>query len=73
MQDTSTEFLNNYETNIFTLGTGYASGSFYFDIAYKMAVQKAEFYNYYDFEYVNPAAEVDVTRQSLVMSLGFRF
>lgn len=73
MQDTSTEFMNRYETNTFTVGAGYASGSFYLDLAYKMAVQKAEFYNYYDSEFVNPAADMDITRQSLVMSMGFRF
>ena len=73
MQDTSTEYMNLRETNIFTLGFGYAGSSFYFDMAYKLAMQKADFYNYYDAEFVNPSAEVDITRQTLLMSLGFRF
>lgn len=73
MYDTSTEFMNRYETNVYTLGLGYAGKSFYLDVAYKFAMQKAHFYNYYDSEYVNPAADVDITRQSLIMSMGFRF
>ena len=73
MYDTSTEYMNRYETNVLTLGLGYACESFYMDFAYKLAMQKADFYNYYDSEYVNPAATVDITRQSLLMSMGFRF
>ena len=71
--DTSTEYMNLGATNVFTLGAGYTGDLLYFDIAYKLSVQQADFYNYYDSDYVNPAADVDITRQSLIMSMGLRF
>lgn len=73
VHDTSTEYMNLGETNIFTVGAGYAYDSFYFDLAYKYSTQKGDFYNYYDADYINPSVDVDVIRQSLVMSLGYRF
>ena len=71
--DTNTDFINRYESNIITLGAGYRSGNLYFDMAYKLAMQKADFYNYYDSEYYNPASEVSTNRSSFVFSLGYRF
>ena len=71
--DTSTEFTNKYSADIITLGTGYQGDIFYFDVAYKLAMQKSEFYNYYDLDYVNPAADVKTDKHSLVMTLGCRF
>ena len=71
--DTSTEYMNLGATNVFTLGAGYTGDLLYFDIAYKLSVQQADFYNYYDSKYVNPAADMDITRQSLIMSMGVRF
>lgn len=71
--DTSTEYMNLGSTNIFTMGLGYTGDVCYFDVAYKLSVQNADFYNYYDPEVVNPSADVDITRQSLIMSLGVRF
>lgn len=73
MQDTSTEFENKYETNILTFGAGYAGEHLYFDIAYKLAMQKSDFYNYYDSDYYNPAATVKTNRNSLIATVGFRF
>lgn len=71
--DTATYFINRYETNIITLGAGYRGKNFYFDAAYKLAMQKADFYNYYDSEYYNPSTAFSTNRSSLVMSLGYRF
>ena len=71
--DTSTEFMNKYETNILTLGAGYRGDDFYFDVAYKFAKQDADFYNYYDSEYYNPCGKVSTERSSLLFSLGYRF
>lgn len=73
IQDTSTEFLNKYETNVYTVGLGYSGDNVYFDMAYKYAKQKADFYNYHDTEYVNPAVNVENERHNLVMTLGCRF
>lgn len=71
--DTSTEYSNKYAMDIMTFGAGYQSDSFYFDLAYKLGMQKSDFYNYYDLDFVNPAAEVETERHSLVMTLGCRF
>ena len=71
--DTKTDFVNSYETNIVTLGAGYRNKNLYLDVAYKLAMQEAEFYNYYDTDFYNPAASVSVNRSSLVFSLGYRF
>ena len=71
--DTNLEFTNKYETNIVTLGAGYNSGKLYFDMAYKLAMQKADFYNYYDSDYYNPCGEVTAERSSFVFSVGYRF
>lgn len=71
--DTSTDYVNSFQTNVFTLGFGYMSNGFYLDFAYKLAMQRADFYNYYDADYLNPAASLDINRHNVVMSLGFRF
>lgn len=71
--DTNTDFVNKFETSVVTLGTGYRGENWYFDAAYKLAMQKADFYNYYDSEYENPCADVKTERSSLVFTLGYRF
>lgn len=71
--DTGTDFMNRYETNIVTLGAGYSSKGWYADVAYKLAMQKCDFYNYYDSEYLNPCADVSTNRSSVVLSVGYRF
>lgn len=69
--DTSTEFLNRYDKNIFTFGAGYVVKGLYFDIAYMYQMQKADFYPYDDVD--NPATKVKTNTHSIVASLGFRF
>lgn len=71
--DTQTAFINKYETNIITLGAGYRGDNLYLDMAYKLAMQKADFYNYYDSEFYNPAASLSTNRGSFVFSVGYRF
>jgi hypothetical protein len=36
-------------------------------------VQDADFYPFYDAEYVNPAASVNETKDKFVVTLGMRF
>ena len=71
--DTNTEYMNSYETNNYTAGFGYRGKSFYFDAAYMRTVQDADFYPFYDAEYINPAASVEDTRDKFVVTLGMRF
>lgn len=71
--DTSTEYMNKFEKNVVTLGAGYRYNNVYIDVAYMMQTQKADFYPFYDVEYVNPAAKVRSTCHSLVATLGMRF
>ena len=46
---------------------------FYLDLAYVIEMQKAEFFPFYDYEFVNPGAAVRMTNQSMVATLGMRF
>lgn len=71
--DTSTEYLNKFEKNILTLGGGYKYRNFYFDIAYMLQMQKADFYPFYDVDYVNPAATVKLADHSVSATVGMRF
>ena len=71
--DTNTEYLNNFATNNYTAGFGYRGNSFYFDAAYVYTRQEADFYPFYDAEYINPSAAVDDKKSKFVVSVGMRF
>ena len=71
--DTNADFTNRYETNIVTFGAGYSNKGWYADVAYKLAMQKCDFYNYYDSKFLNPCAYVSTNRSSVILSVGYRF
>ena len=71
--ETSTEYMNLFGKNVITAGIGLRGKMLYFDMAYALEMQKAEFYPFYDFEIVNPGAAVTLTKHSLVATLGMRF
>lgn len=71
--DTSTEYMNRFGKNVVTAGFGWRDSMFYLDLAYKLELQKMEFYPFYDFEYSNPPATVDYMNHSLVATVGMRF
>ena len=70
--DTSTEYCNRLESNILTAGLGFAGKSVYFDVAYKYAMQNAQFYSYYD-SLVDAPADITEKRHNVTATLGFRF
>ena len=65
--------MNRFDKETVTLGGGYRGDVFYFDVAYVLQSQKADFYPYYDNEYENPAAKVKFMNQSFVATFGMRF
>lgn len=71
--ETSTEYMNRFDKNVVTMGFGWHDTIFYCDFAYKLELQKAEFYPFYDFDFVNPAATVDQMNHSVVATVGMRF
>ena len=71
--ETSTEYMNRYEKNIMTCGLGYRGKLFYFDLAYMFEMQNADFYPFYDMEYPNPGASVELTNHTAMATLGMRF
>lgn len=70
---TSTDYENRYDKEIVSLGLGYRGETLYFDLAYAMQTQKSDFYPYYDYEEVNPAAKVERTDHLVTATLGVRF
>lgn len=85
---TSTSYMRWGDTNILTLGVGYRIKGFYVDLAYKVRNQSADFHAFdtsfaqrKDFTQANPnlpsysidPVDVNMTRQSIVCSLGFKF
>ena len=71
--ETSTEYMNKFEKETVTLGGGYRGEVFYFDVAYMLQSQKADFFPYYDVEYENPAAKVKFLNQTISATVGMRF
>ena len=71
--ETSTDYINRFDKHVATLGMGYRGRAVYFDLAYMMDTQKADFFPFYDTEYINPAAGVDFTNHNVVATLGFKF
>lgn len=70
--DTSTEYMNTLESQTATLGLGFKYKDIYFDIAYALRAQKADFYPFYDTDYVNPPAKVDFLNHSVMATVGIR-
>jgi hypothetical protein len=71
--ETSTEYMNRYEKDVVTCGIGFCGKTFYFDMAYKLEMQKADFYPFYDAEVPNPGAKVNLINHSAMATLGMRF
>ena len=71
--ETSTEYMNRYEKDVLTCGLGYHGEIFYFDMAYKLEMQKADFYPYYDAEVPNPGAQVNLFNHTALATVGMRF
>jgi len=63
--------LNDVYSTQFSLGMGYRSGPFYFDLSF-MQKQSAQNYYMYDAAYVNPAY-LESTYDFYTFSLGFKF
>ena len=77
------------DTNILTMGLGYRIKGFYVDLAYKVRNQSADFYAFdtgfaqgdTDFTQANPdlrgvtisPVDVNMTRQSITCTLGYKF
>jgi hypothetical protein len=71
--ETSTEYMNRFDKSVITSGIGFHGKMLYFDLAYALEMQKAEFYPFYDFEAANPGAAVTMANHSVVATLGMRF
>ena len=70
---TSTEYLNKFDREAVTLGAGYRGKVFYFDMAYVLQTQEADFYPFADPEYYNPPAEVVFTDHTVIATFGMKF
>jgi hypothetical protein len=86
---TRTNYMITKPTHILSLGAGYKWKKFYFDMAYKIRHQKADFYAFDDsftspnttFSNANPdlmntrlePVPVDLTRHSITCTLGLKF
>lgn len=70
--ETSTDYMNRFGKNIVTVGLGWRDTLFYLDFAYKLELQKAEFYPFYDFDCPNPGASVNSINHSVVATVGVR-
>lgn len=86
---TGTSYMTLGETNIVTFGLGYKYKKFYVDLAYKVRNQSGDFHAFdtnftkpgSDFAHDNPqmtgrtisATNVDLTRQTITCTLGFKF
>ena len=71
--ETSTEYMNRYEKDVITCGIGFHGKAFYFDMAYKLEMQKADFYPFNDAEVPNPGAQVSLVNHTAMATLGMRF
>lgn len=71
--ETSTEYMNLYDKSNVTFGLGYRFKKIYIDLAYMLQKQNADFYPFYDVEYVNPAAKVAFTDHTFALTMGVRF
>ena len=72
--ETSTEYINRFGKNVFTLGVGYTVKKLYFDVAYMYQRQNSEFYPYHENEMKNhEGASVKTEGSSLYVGIGIRF
>jgi hypothetical protein len=64
--------MNRFGKNVATFGFGYRGSLCYWDFAYKLDIQKSEFYPFYDYDFVNPGAAVREMNHSIVATVGLR-
>jgi hypothetical protein len=65
--------MNLYDKQTCTLGCGYHGKTFYFDMAYMQERQNAEFFPFYDMDFVNPGAKVALANHTAIATVGVRF
>ena len=65
-------YINRFGKNIVTVGLGWRDALFYIDFAYKLELQKSEFYPFYDMDFPNPGATVNSVNHSVVATIGMR-
>lgn len=82
--NTSTDYMNKSDANLYTIGLGYHRKNFYLDLVYKIRTQSADFYAFDD-SYVFDAdysgdrnvqldpVHVNLNRHQVAMTLGFKF
>ena len=70
---TSTEYLNRFDREAVTIGAGYRGKIFYFDMAYVLQTQSADFYPFADPEHYNPATKVEFTDHTVTATIGMKF
>ena len=75
---TTTDYMNKNDVNIFTAGLGYHGKHFYADMAYKCRVQSGDFYAFDD-TYITPPDErlapvdVNLNTHQVFFTLGYKF
>ncbi len=72
---TTTDFMNKGEVNIFTAGLGFHGKHFYGDIAYKFRMQSGDFYAFDDTYLEGRLSPVNVNldTQQVFFTLGYKF
>lgn len=79
---TSLQYMNLKNAHIVTAGIGYRFKHVYFDLAYKCRIQNADYYAFNSYNSVDnqtglkinmPAIPVNLTRHSIVATIGVRF
>jgi hypothetical protein len=68
--NTATEYVVDRGTQYISLGAGYRTGSFSFDMAYLLRSNKADFYTY---DYDPTAQNIRTNTHNVVATIGFRF
>ena len=76
---TSTDYTNWKSTNRVTLGVGYSAKKFFIDLAYQLSSTSGEYYPFMAYysdkeneSNVSHATKVDVDRNQLLLTLGFK-
>ncbi len=70
--NTNTEYLEQKNTNYFSVGAGYRKASWYFDMAYMTKLTNADFYPYQFNRADLKPADITSFTGNFVMTLGFR-
>ncbi len=69
--NTNTEYFDQkFSTNLYTMGLGYRTNSWYFDFAYSYKMQTEEFYPYQDRALL--PAKIDNSRSNYTFTVGLR-